>query len=99
MERSRQVSQELADHLERELNKTRASYQKLQEENANLRLKLEDSHGREKQLDTLLTHQRRQKAELDTTVSSSAQENLELQSRVQELKAAISEKDRQHLKK
>lgn len=99
MERSKHVSQELANHLEKELNKTRASYQKLQEENANVRLKLDDSHSREKQLDILLSHQRRQKEDLDTTVSSNAQENLELQSRVHELEASISEKDRQHLKK
>lgn len=99
MERSKQVSQELANHLEKELNKTRASYQKLQEENSSLRLKLDDSHNREKQLDILLAHQRRQKEDLDSTVSSNAQENLELQSRIHGLEAAISEKDRQHLKK
>ena len=99
LERSKHVSQELANHLEKELNKTRASYQKLQEENASLRLKLDDSHGREKQLDILLAHQHRQKEDLDSTVSSNAQENLELHSRIHELEAAISEKDRQHLKK
>ena len=67
-ERAKHVSQDLAGHLEKELQKTRTSYQKLQGENCELRVKLEDSHTREQQLDMLLTSQRKQRSNLDSSL-------------------------------
>ena len=98
-ERAKHVSQDLAGHLEKELQKTRTSYQKLQGENCELRVKLEDSHTREQQLDTLLTSQRKQRSSLDSSLKASNQQNLEAQLRIRELEGSLNERERDFKKK
>ena len=98
-ERAKHVSQDLAGHLEKELQKTRTSYQKLQGENCELRVKLEDSHTREQQLDMLLTSQRKQRSNLDSSLKASNQQNLEAQMRIRELEGSLNERERDFKKK
>ena len=93
MESAKDVSQELANHLEKELQRTRTSYQKLQGECLEWRTKVDDLQIREKQLDTILKSHRRQKTDLDQTLDSTNQQNTLLKHKIHNLESSITEKD------